>query len=230
VASVTYWRPEGAVHRKVAGVICSTFHRGCCFEPVVIPALRSAITQTRSATSFERDVVLKVGLCGRTTAARCGTRSVPDLGEMPQLDARVMTGSLIPRVTGLGSDRVEHDQQVSLSGETCGKTPGAVSAGRPGLVRRGESESGPAGMAGLARRPVVSGFGSGAAVADGVSMLIGNRYAPGRLWGSERLSWPGRERGPGRRHRGHRSRPAAPPGLAGWSGDRRTIIAKVVRR
>ena len=32
VGSVVYWRPEGAVRRKVPGVICSTFQRGCCLR------------------------------------------------------------------------------------------------------------------------------------------------------------------------------------------------------
>ena len=32
VASVVLLRPEGAVQRKVAGVICSTFHRGSCLS------------------------------------------------------------------------------------------------------------------------------------------------------------------------------------------------------
>jgi hypothetical protein len=32
VGSVVYWRPEGAVRRKVAGVICSTFQPGCCLS------------------------------------------------------------------------------------------------------------------------------------------------------------------------------------------------------
>lgn len=32
VGSVVYWRPVGVVHRKVAGVGCSTFQRGCCLS------------------------------------------------------------------------------------------------------------------------------------------------------------------------------------------------------
>jgi AcrR family transcriptional regulator len=32
VGSVVYWRPDGAVRRKVPGVICSTFQPGCCLS------------------------------------------------------------------------------------------------------------------------------------------------------------------------------------------------------
>ena len=49
-------------------------------DPMVVPALRVAITQAAAAARLERDVVLKVRLRGRAPAGRAGTGGVPDLG------------------------------------------------------------------------------------------------------------------------------------------------------
>ena len=49
VGSVMYCRPDGVIQRKVAGVSCSTFHRGCCLSlraPDITARLQSVIGQT----------------------------------------------------------------------------------------------------------------------------------------------------------------------------------------
>ena len=73
------WRPDGVVHRKVAGV---SFRPSTVvlFESVVEPAFWSAVTQAGPAARFIGDVVLEVRLGGGPTAARPGACSVPDLG------------------------------------------------------------------------------------------------------------------------------------------------------
>ena len=42
---------------------------------------------------------------------------MPDLGQVPQLDPRVMTVGLKAVITGVKGDRVKLDQQVRLSGD-----------------------------------------------------------------------------------------------------------------
>ena len=95
-------------------------------------------------------------------------------------------------VTCFQGDRVQREQQVPLAGQAGGQPPGAVSAGRSVIVGGGEGES-PGAGAGSARRVMVAagdrtggagfcrwaagavfGSGSGAAVADGVSVLVGD--------------------------------------------------------
>jgi hypothetical protein len=79
---------------------------GVLLEPVLVPALGSAITQTRFATCFVGGVVLEVGLGGGTAAGGTGARGVPDLGQVPELDAGVVTGGLEPVIAFLQGDRV----------------------------------------------------------------------------------------------------------------------------
>src|ERR1700678_2369314 len=193
-------------------------------EPVLMPALRRAITQTRSTLGFIRGVVFEVALLRGATAGRAGAGGVPDLGQVPELDPRVVAGSLEPVIAGIGGDRVDADDQVRLPGDPGAQPPPAVPAGRPVLAFGGEGEpraalpgrivgvraglAGRIGPAGRARaRPrsvrrsggwpgsaggllflpfrggcgVVAGLGSGAAVADGVAVLVGDGQAPGGL-------------------------------------------------
>ena len=154
-----------------------------------MPTFRSAIAQTRSATSLVRDVVLEIGLGGRPPAARPGTGGVPDLGQVPQLDPGVVAPGLVPVVTPVGGDRLQRDPQVRSAGPG-GQPPTAVPARRAVLIGGGEGEPrplpGPAGRVASVGRtgfpafPVDRGFRFGAAVADGVSLLVGHGYAPGR--------------------------------------------------
>jgi hypothetical protein len=146
-----------------------------------MPTLRTAITQARPAACLVRDVVLPVRLSGRPPAARPGAGGVPDLGQVPELDPGVIAPGLEPVIAVLRGDGIEFDDQVR-AGPRGAQPPAAVSAGRPVPAGRGEPEPGPA-----RRRPwsgafpVALGFGPGAAVPDGVALLVGHRDAPGGL-------------------------------------------------
>ena len=148
--------------------------------------------------------MLEIALLGRPPARRTATGDVPDLGQVPELDPRVMTAGLEPVITGVDGDRVERDQQVRPPGHPGGQPPGPVAAGRPVTPGGGEGEPRPqagAGSAGLILAAgrvvaagrimqagrivrggrvvsggagVVFGCGPGAAVADGVALLVGD--------------------------------------------------------
>jgi len=117
---------------------------------------------------------------------------VPDLGQVPQLDPRVVTAGLEAVVAGVEGDRVEGEEQVRLAGLAGGQPPGAVSAGWAVVAGGGEGESwrwaavGSAGRVMVAGRDgsvslggafAVLGCGPGAAVAYRVSLLVGDGYA-----------------------------------------------------
>src|SRR5271167_1817436 len=127
--------PEGGVGELV------DMPPGVLLEPVVAAALRTAITQTRPAAGLVGGVVLEVAGGGGTPADGAGTGSVPDLGQVPELDPGVMGRGREPVITVLGGDRVEGDGQIRAvclgSGAQC---PGAVSAGRAVLAGGGEGE------------------------------------------------------------------------------------------
>src|SRR2546430_7191015 len=53
---------------------------GLLLQPMVMPALRTAITQARPSARLVRGVVLEVALAGGPAAYRAGTRGVPHLG------------------------------------------------------------------------------------------------------------------------------------------------------
>src|ERR1035438_8763233 len=135
-----------------------------------------------------------------------------------------MAGGLIAVVAFLNGDRVERDHQGPLAGDPGSKSPGAISSGWAGLAAAGEGEArrwgaaGPAGRIVTGRivtgrvmvtgRPgshavcgpgVVLGFGAGAAVAGGVSLLVGDGNAPGGLGigGGRAGQVPGQRRGDG---------------------------------
>ena len=136
-----------------------------------------------------RDAMLEVAAGGRAPTGRAGACRVPDLGQVPQQDPRIVARGLVA-VVALPGDRLHVDQQVRLPGGPGGQPPGAVPAGRlrPGCRGEGEPWPGPTGpaggitavrRAGFAASGRGSGFGSGAAVADRVPVLVGDRHAPG---------------------------------------------------
>src|SRR6185437_3207394 len=150
------------------------------FEPMVVPTLWPAVTETRSSACFVRSVVLEVGLGGRPPADGAGAGSVPDLGQVPQLDPGIVAAGFVAVVAGVGVQGFQGDDQVRpLAGGA--QPPGAVAAGRPVPASRGEREPGVPGRAGSGAFPVGPGFGPGAAVPDGVAVLVGHGHAPGCL-------------------------------------------------
>ena len=153
---------------------------GVLFEPMVVAALGSAVTQTRPPARLVWDVVFEISLRGRPAAGRPGARRVPDLGQMPQLDPGIMPSCREPVVAVLGGDRVQRDDQVPLPGGPGRQPPAAVSARRSGPAGGGEREPGPSLAAGFRPGRLVPALGPGASVADGVSLLVGYGHAPGR--------------------------------------------------
>src|SRR5580693_4351997 len=86
-----------------------------------------------------------------------------------------MAPGLPPVIAIPGGDRADLDEQVLLPG---GEPPGAVPAGRAGLIGGSEGEPGSAGRIMPVR---FSAFhGPGAAVPDRVPLLVGDGDAPGR--------------------------------------------------
>ena len=110
----------------------------------------------------------------RPAAARPRTGRVPDLGQVPQHDPGIMAPGLPPVITVPGGQRPDLDQHVLLPG---GEPPGAVPAGRAGLIGGSEGEPGSAGRVVPVR--FSASDGPGAAVADGVALAVGHRHAPG---------------------------------------------------
>src|SRR5689334_19419543 len=99
-------------------------------EPVVMTTLWAAITQARPAARLKRNIMFEVALAGRSAADRAGAVGVPDLGQVPKLDARVMAPSLEPVVAVLGTQGVELNDQVR-PGSGGPQPPGPVPAGLP---------------------------------------------------------------------------------------------------
>src|SRR5206468_12767497 len=108
-------------------------------------ALRAGVAEARPAARLIRRVVLDVALGSRPPADGAGAGRVPDLGQVPQLDPRIMAFSLEPVLTRIGGDRVDGQDQVRAVSRG-GQPPGAITAG--GAFPAGQSESEPA----LARR------------------------------------------------------------------------------
>src|SRR5271170_4861100 len=105
-----------------------------------MPALGRAITYTRSTISFIRNVMFEITLLRGTPAGRAGAGGMPDLGQVPELDPRVVAGGFEPVVAGIGGDRVDADEQVGLAGDPGAQPPFAVSAGWSVLSCGGEGE------------------------------------------------------------------------------------------
>ncbi len=108
---------------------------------------------------------------------------MPDLRQVLELDPGIMTPGLETMITLVGGDRVERDQEIPLSAGLGGEPPAPVSLWWALLAGGREGE--PGSVLGPRRAaflpvPVVSvGFWPGAAVADGVALLIGHGDAPG---------------------------------------------------
>ena len=135
---------------------------------------RAPVTQARPAACLIRDVVLEVALGGGPPTDGAGAGGVPDLGQVPQPGPGVVAPALEPMVTRVGGQRVQGDDQVGPG------SGGAQPPGPPG-GRRLEREPRPVSRAGAGAFPAGPGFGPGAAVGDGVPLLVGDGQAPGGL-------------------------------------------------
>src|SRR6202167_6835848 len=107
-------------------------------EPVLPAALRPAVTHARSATRFVRNVMFPVALRGGPAAARGRASSVPDPGQVPQHDPRIVGGCLEPVIAVLGGDRMHGDDQGRLARSAGGQPPAAVPARRAMLPGSGD--------------------------------------------------------------------------------------------
>ena len=147
-------------------------------EPVVVAAFGAGVAQAGPAACFVRGVVLEVALGGGPPADGAGAGGVPDLGQVPQPDPGIVAAGFVPVVAGVGGDRVDRDDQVR-SGSGGAQPPGAIAVGRAVPAGRGEGEPGFSWRAGAGAFPVTPGFGAGAAVGDGVALVVGDGQAPG---------------------------------------------------
>jgi hypothetical protein len=116
------------------------FPAGVLLEAMVVTAGRPAVARTGPAACLIGDVVFEVAVAGWSSAGRGDTGGVPDLGQVAQLDPRIMAAGLEPVVACLLGDRVHRDDQVRLAGDPGGKSPGAIPAGRPVITGAGEGE------------------------------------------------------------------------------------------
>ena len=200
--------PEGAVGELVH------FPSGVLLEPVVVTALRAGVTQTGTAACFVGGVVLVVALGGGPPADGAGAGGVPDLGQVPEPGPGVVTFGLESVVAGVGGDRVQGDDQAG-PGSGGAQPPGAIAAGRPVPAGRGEAEPRRSGAGAFA---VALGSGPGAAVPDGVSLVVGDGQAPRGL----RVAGGGggQVAGQPRVDRAQAGQLAGPAGQAGQGGQR----------
>ena len=205
--------PEGAVGELVY------FPLGVLLEAMVVAALRAGVTETGASARFVRGVVLQVALGGGAAADGAGAGGVPDLGQVPQLDPGIVASGFVPVIAGVGGDRVDRDDQVR-SGSGGAQPPGAIAAGRAVSAVRGEGEPVFSWRAGAGAFPVTLGLGAGAAVGDGMSLLVGDGQAPGGLRVARRRRWPGRGPARGRPGPGRRGRRGGPRGRPGWPAGR----------
>ena len=99
---------------------------------------------------------------------------------MPELYSRIVAPGFVPVPAVVGGEGVDrHDQAGPAARDP--QPPGAVPARRAVPAGRGEGEPVPARRrAGPGAVGAALGFGPGAAVADGVSLPVGHRHAPGR--------------------------------------------------
>src|SRR6185437_416101 len=125
--------------------------------------------------------MLEVRFAGVAGAGREGAFPVADLHQVPQQVTGLVAGCLIPVVAVGDGDGPEADVVVPAAGQ--GECPGAPSVRGPGLA--GAPGEGPRPVAGAGARwrglAAASPGGSGAAVADGVSLGAGDRHAPGAV-------------------------------------------------
>src|SRR5690349_12736415 len=143
---------------------------------MVMAAFGAGVAETGAAACFVRDVVLVVALGGGAPADGAGAGGVPDLGQVPEPGPGIVTFGLESVVARVGGDRVDGDDEVR-AGAGGAQPPGAISAaGRSVAAGGGEGEPRRAGAGAL---PVVLGFGPGAAVGDGVALVVGDGQAPG---------------------------------------------------
>src|SRR6185437_1424905 len=164
---------EGSVGELVDGP------SGLLLEPVVMTTLRTPVAQAGPAARLVRGVVLEVALGGGPPADGAGAGGVPDLRQVPEPGPGVVAAGLVLVLARVGVQGVDRDDQVRPVTRG-GQPPGAVSAGRAVPAGRGEREPGAARRrAGPGPFPGAFRLGPGAAVADGVAVLVGHRHAPG---------------------------------------------------
>ena len=117
-------------------------------EPVVMPALRTPITQARPPARLVRRVVLEVALAGGPPADGAGAGGVPDLGQVPERDP----GSWPRASCRCSQSRVS---RVSIATIRPGPPPGMRSRQVP------YPPGGPSRLAGVKQNPAPPGGGPG---------------------------------------------------------------------
>lgn len=98
-------------------------------ESMVASALWPAVAFTGPAARLIRCVVLEVALDGGPPTGRPRAGRVPDLGQVPQPDPRIVPLGLVPVITLADGDRPERHDQVPLFRTAGMQPPGPVAAG-----------------------------------------------------------------------------------------------------
>ena len=137
--------PEGAVRELIHGP------PGLLLESVVVPTLRAPVAEAGPSARFVRRVVLKVAVPRGPAADRAGAGRVPDLGQVPQLDAGIVAPGFVTVLAVLGVEGVDRDDQARPAARNA-QPPGAVPARRAVPAGRGKGEPGPVRWRARARR------------------------------------------------------------------------------
>ena len=110
---------------------------------------------------------------------------MPDPGQVPQQDPRIVAGRLEPMIAMLGGDRMHGDDQARLPRSPAAQPPDAIPARRPLLPGRGDREPRAVGVAKRAGW-IVAAWGivatGGIVAAGGIVATGGIVAAGGRAW------------------------------------------------
>ena len=112
----------------------------------------AAVAQARPPACLVRGVVLEVAVPGGPSADGAGAGRMPDLGQVPQLDAGVVAAGLVPVVARVSGYRIKSDCQAGpATGDA--KPPSAVPSRRAVLPGGGDGNAGPSHVSGGLPRP-----------------------------------------------------------------------------
>ena len=78
-------------------------------EPVVMPALRTGVTEAAPAASLVGCVVFEIALIRRASTGRAGACGVPNLGQVEELGGGVVAWARVPVIALVGGNGLKRD-------------------------------------------------------------------------------------------------------------------------